>query len=113
MKNTLILSAAVLAFSALSSNAQTAAPAASAATATPAAQEMAQAEVRKVDKEAKKVTLKHGPIKNLDMPGMTMVFQVRDEKLFEKLVVGERIGFSAEQIQGAYVVTAVEKIRQQ
>jgi Cu/Ag efflux protein CusF len=37
------------------------------------------------------------------------VFQVRDEKLFENLVAGERIKFSAEQIQGAYVVTAVEK----
>jgi Cu(I)/Ag(I) efflux system periplasmic protein CusF len=71
--------------------------------------EMADAEVRKVDKEAKKVTLKHGPIKSLDMPSMTMVFQVRDEKLFDKLVAGEKIKFSAEQLQGAYVVTDVEK----
>jgi Cu/Ag efflux protein CusF len=109
MKNTLILSAAVLAFSALSSIAQTAAPAAPAVTATPAAKEMAEAEVRKVDKEAKKVTLKHGPIKNLDMPSMTMVFQVRDEKLFDKLTAGEKIKFSAEQLQGAFVVTGVEK----
>jgi Cu(I)/Ag(I) efflux system protein CusF len=42
------------------------------------AKDMAEAEVRRVDKDSKKVTLKHGPIKNLDMPGMTMVFQVRD-----------------------------------
>jgi Cu(I)/Ag(I) efflux system periplasmic protein CusF len=110
MNNTLILSAALLAFSALSSNAQTAAPASpTTAAATPVAKEMAEAEVRKVDKEAKKVTLKHGPIKNLDMPGMTMVFQVRDEKLFDKLTAGEKIKFSAEQLQGAYVVTGVEK----
>jgi Cu(I)/Ag(I) efflux system periplasmic protein CusF len=120
MKNTLTLtlnitlSAALLAFSALSSNAQTVVPAAPAVAATPAAampaaKDLADAEVRKVDKEAKKVTLKHGPIKNLDMPSMTMVFQVRDEKLFDKLVAGEKIKFSAEQLQGAYVVTGVEK----
>lgn len=73
-------------------------------------QDMTEAEVRKVDKEAKKVTLKHGPIKNLDMPGMTMVFQVRDAALFDKLAVGEKIKFSAAQLQGAFVVTGVEKI---
>ena len=76
---------------------------------SPLSKDMADAEVRKVDKEAKKVTLKHGPIKNLDMPGMTMVFQVRDAALLEKLVAGEKIKFSAEQLQGAFVVTAVEK----
>lgn len=86
-------------------------PASTAATqaTAPIAKEMAEAEVRKVDKEAKKVTLKHGPIKNLDMPSMTMVFQVRDEKLFDKLVSGEKIKFTAEQLQGAFVVTGVEK----
>ncbi|MCY7305613.1 MAG: copper-binding protein [Rhodoferax sp.] len=71
--------------------------------------DMAEAEVRKVDKEAKKVTLKHGPIKNLDMPGMTMVFQVKDVALLDKLAAGDKIRFSAEQQQGAYVVTAIEK----
>ncbi|MGA8515444.1 MAG: copper-binding protein, partial [Burkholderiaceae bacterium] len=70
----------------------------------------ADAEVRKVDKEAKKVTLKHGPIKNLDMPPMTMVFQVRDAALFDKLAAGDKIKFTAEQLQGAYVVTGVEKV---
>jgi Cu(I)/Ag(I) efflux system periplasmic protein CusF len=79
----------------------------------PMIKEMAEAEVRKVDKEAKKVTLKHGPIKNLDMPSMTMVFQVRDEKLFDKLVSGEKIKFTAEQLQGAFVVTGVEKAEAQ
>jgi Cu(I)/Ag(I) efflux system periplasmic protein CusF len=82
--------------------------------ATPAAQantkDMAEAEVRKIDKDAKKVTLKHGPIKNLDMPGMTMVFQVRDAALFDKIAVGDKIVFAAEKMQGAYVVTAVEKV---
>ncbi len=86
-----------------------AAPTAATAIAAPMPKDMAEAEVRKVDKDAKKVTLKHGPIKNLDMPSMTMVFQVRDEKLFDKLVSGEKIKFTAEQLQGAYVVTGVEK----
>jgi Cu(I)/Ag(I) efflux system periplasmic protein CusF len=96
--------------------AQTTLPATSAPIAAPSAapakaniKDMAEAEVRKVDKDAKKVTLKHGPIKNLDMPGMTMVFQVRDPALFDKLTVGEKIMFTAEQLQGAYVVTGVEK----
>jgi Cu(I)/Ag(I) efflux system periplasmic protein CusF len=73
----------------------------------------AEAEVRKIDKDAKKVTLKHGPIKNLDMPGMTMVFQVKDAALLDKLVLltpGDKIMFTAEQQQGAYVVTGAEKV---
>ena len=73
------------------------------------ARDMADAEVRKVDKDAKKVTLKHGPIKNLDMPAMTMVFQVKDAALLDKLAAGDKIRFTAEQQQGAYVVTGVEK----
>lgn len=73
------------------------------------AKDMAEAEVRRVDKDAKKITLKHGPIKNLDMPGMTMVFQVRDAALLDKVAAGDRIRFTAEQQQGAYVVTSVEK----
>jgi Cu(I)/Ag(I) efflux system periplasmic protein CusF len=84
-------------------------PAASSAATLPV-KEMAEAEVRKVDKDAKKVTLKHGPIKNLDMPGMTMVFQVKDAALLEKLSVGDKIMFSAEQQQGAFVVTGAEKV---
>ena len=80
-----------------------------AALAQTAAKDMAEAEVRKIDKDAKKITLKHGPIKNLDMPGMTMVFQVKDLALIDKLAVGDKILFTAEQQQGAYVVTGTEK----
>jgi len=80
------------------------------ATAQVAATDMTEAEIRKVDREAKKVTLKHGPIKNLDMPPMTMVFQVRDAKLLDNLKAGDKVRFSADQQQGAYVVTAVEKV---
>ena len=108
MKTSTLVFSIALSLLAASSFAQTTAPATAQASA-PMAKEMSEAEVRKVDKETKKVTLKHGPIKNLDMPGMTMVFQVRDEKLFDKLAAGEKIKFTEEQLQGAFVVTGVEK----
>ena len=80
-----------------------------AAAQTPAG-DMSEAEIRKVDREAKKVTLKHGPIKNLDMPPMTMVFQVRDATLLDNLKAGDKVRFSADQQQGAYVVLTLEKV---
>ena len=70
--------------------------------------DMADGEVRKVDKENKKVTLRHGEIKNLDMPPMSMVFQVRDPALLDKLKPGDKIRFSAEKLEGAFVVTGIE-----
>lgn len=105
---TTALVSAVLALNAIAQTTPASTPASAAQAAAP--KDMAEAEVRKVDKDAKKVTLKHGPIKNLDMPGMTMVFQVRDPALLDKLIVGEKIKFTAEQMQGAFVVTSVEKI---
>ena len=75
-----------------------------------AAKDMADGEVRKIDKAGMKVTLKHGAIKNLDMPGMTMVFQVKDASLLDKLAVGTKVKFSAENVNGAIVVTAVEAV---
>jgi Cu(I)/Ag(I) efflux system periplasmic protein CusF len=105
-------SALLLAFSAHAQTAGAAAstPAGTNAQVVGAQQDMAEAEVRRIDKDAKKVTLKHGPIKHLDMPGMTMVFQVRDASLFDKMAAGDKIRFTAEQMQGAYVVTGVEKV---
>lgn len=78
------------------------APAAGAAAAT------TDGEVRKIDKSAKKITLKHGEIKNLGMPPMTMVFQVQDPALLDKVKVGDKVQFSAEQVGGATVVTNIE-----
>lgn len=69
---------------------------------------MSEGEVRKIDKEAKKITLKHGDIKNLDMPGMTMVFQVRDAALLDKVKAGDKVMFTAEKGEGGIVVTAIE-----
>ena len=95
MKN--LITATLITFTALVSFAQ------------PVVRDMAEAEVRKIDRDAKKITLKHGPIKNLDMPGMTMVFQVKDIALIDKLAVGDKIMFTAEQQQGAFIVTGTEK----
>jgi Cu/Ag efflux protein CusF len=66
-------------------------------------------EVLKVDKAAGKVTLKHGEIKNLDMPPMTMGFRVRDPKMLDDVGVGDRVRFVAERVDGQYVVTALSK----
>ena len=69
---------------------------------------MTEGEVRKIDKETKKITLKHGDIKNLDMPGMTMVFQVKDAALLDKVKVGEKVRFTADKADGVIVVTSIE-----
>jgi Cu(I)/Ag(I) efflux system periplasmic protein CusF len=66
-------------------------------------------EVTKVDKAAGKVTLKHGEIKNLDMPPMSMVFRAKDPKVIEGLAVGDKIRFTAEKINGQYTLTSVTK----
>ena len=73
-----------------------------------AAAEMSDGEVRKVDKEAKKITIKHGTIKNLDMPPMTMVFQVADPAMLDKVRKGDKVKFKAAMAGSAMVVTEVE-----
>jgi len=65
-------------------------------------------EVRKVDKEQGKLTLKHGPIANLDMPGMTMVFKVADPKMLDAVKEGDKVKFAADRVNGAITVTAIE-----
>ena len=74
-----------------------------------AAADMTSAEVRKVDLEAGKITLRHAPIKNLDMPAMTMVFVVRDKNLLAGLQLGDKVRFSAVDDGGKYTVTAIER----
>jgi Cu(I)/Ag(I) efflux system periplasmic protein CusF len=70
---------------------------------------MAEGEVRKVDKSRGKITLKHGEIKNLDMPPMTMVFGVKDKALLDKVKVGDKVKFSADKdASGDLIVTAVQ-----
>ena len=64
-----------------------------------------EGEVRKVDKAGGKVTLKHGPIANLEMPPMTMVFRVKEPALLANLKEGDKVKFKADKVQGAYTVT--------
>lgn len=70
--------------------------------------EMAEGEIRKVDKDTKKVTIKHGEIKNLDMPGMTMVFQVKDPAMLDTVKAGDKVRFKAESAGGAIIVTEIQ-----
>jgi len=66
--------------------------------------------VTKVDASASKITIKHGPIKKFDMDeGMTMVFAVKDKSLLDKAKVGDKIKFDAENVNGQFVVTKIQK----
>ncbi len=69
----------------------------------------AEAEVRRVEVSTGRIQLRHGPIANLAMPPMTMVFRVKSPALLDGLKEGDRILFTAEKIDGAYTVTSVEK----
>ena len=65
-------------------------------------------EVRKIDKEQGKLTLRHGPLQNLDMPAMTMVFRVADPKVLDTLKEGDKVKFRAEKVKWAFTVTALQ-----
>ena len=91
-----------------SSSSATAPSTAAPASGSTGAATMADAEVRKVDRDARKITLKHGEIKNLEMPPMTMVFQVKDAAVLDKVKQGDKVKFSAEKVNGAYTVTSLE-----
>ena len=72
---------------------------------------MTAGEVRKVDKDARKITIKHEPLQNLDMPAMTMVFQVKDPAMLDQVKAGDKVKFEAQKLNGAYTVTAIEKAK--
>ena len=85
-----------------------------AAPAAPAAAQrapMSDGEVKKIDKEAGKITLKHGPLANLDMPPMTMVFRVKDPAMLDQVKVGDKVSFVAEKVAGQLTVTHIEPLR--
>jgi Cu/Ag efflux protein CusF len=67
-------------------------------------------EVKKIDLKAQKVTLKHGEIKNLAMPPMTMVFLAQDPSMLAKLKVGDKLRFRAEEGSAGLLLTYVEKV---
>ena len=73
--------------------------------------DLSEGEVRKVDKSAGKLTLRHGEIRNLDMPPMTMVFQVADPALLDRVKPGDKVRFRAEKTGSGYAVTVIETAR--
>ncbi|OYY80550.1 MAG: hypothetical protein B7X93_09425 [Hydrogenophilales bacterium 17-61-9] len=85
--------------------AQPAAPAAAAASV------MSDGVVRKIDTSTNKITLKHGPIANLDMPGMTMVFRVVSPTLLNNVKVGDTVKFRVEKINGAMTVMDIQPVK--
>jgi Cu(I)/Ag(I) efflux system protein CusF len=74
-----------------------------------AAADLTEGEIRKLDKISGTITIKHGEIKNLGMPPMTMVFKAKNAALLDKVKVGDRIRFTAEQTKaGTLIVTDVQ-----
>jgi Cu/Ag efflux protein CusF len=76
-----------------------------------AAADLADGEVRKVDKAAGKIMIRHGEIRNLNMGPMTMMFGVKSPALLDKVAAGDKVKFRAEEVKGDYVVTAIEKAK--
>ena len=66
-------------------------------------------EVRKVDQGAGKITVKHGEIKNLDLPAMQMAFRVSNPAWLTSVQVGDKISFSAEKVGGQFTITSLNK----
>lgn len=70
---------------------------------------LGDAEVRKVDKDAQKITLRHGPLPQLDMPtAMTMVYRVKDPAMLDKVKAGDKVKFQADKVGGAFILTKIE-----
>lgn len=82
---------------------QMAATPATGAPATPA-----DGTVKKVDKNAAKITISHGPLENLGMPAMTMAFRVADPAMLDQVRAGDKIRFVAERVDGVFTVTKLE-----
>ena len=77
-------------------------------TSAPAA--MSAGEVVKIDRDAAKITLRHGPLANLDMPGMTMAFKVADPAMLDQVKPGDKVQFVAERVNGALSVTTLTAV---
>lgn len=74
----------------------------------PAAVELTDGEVKKIDKEAGKITLRHGELKNLNMAAMSMVFRVKEPGMLEKVKVGDKVRFAADRVNGAITVVQLQ-----
>ena len=75
----------------------------------PASVELTDGEVKKIDKEAGKITLRHGEIKNLNMGAMTMVLRVKDASMLDQVKVGDNVKFAADRVNGAVTIVQMQK----
>lgn len=71
--------------------------------------ELTEGEVKKIDQEAGKITMRHGEIKNLDMAAMTMVLRVKDPAMLTQVKVGDKVKFAADRVNGAVTIVQLEK----
>ena len=76
-----------------------------------ASAEWTAGEVRKFDKEAGTVTIKHGQIPKLDMPPMIMAYRVKDKAMLDHLKPGDKISFDVDRVDGKYTVTGLKKVK--
>lgn len=81
------------------------------AQAAAAATDMTDGEVRKVDKDAAKLTVKHADIKSLDMPAMTMVFNIVDKAVLDKVKAGDKVKFKAINDAGKFTITDIQVVQ--
>lgn len=75
---------------------------------TVASVELTDGEVKKIDKEAGKITLRHGELKNLGMPAMSMIFHVKDAAMLDQAKVGDKVKFAADRVNGAVTVVQLQ-----
>ena len=80
-------------------------------TAGSALAQLTDGEVRRLDREGRKITLKHGPIREVDMPAMTMAFAVKDPAMLDRVKPGDQVRFRIEKIGETYTLTAIERAR--
>jgi Cu/Ag efflux protein CusF len=69
---------------------------------------LSSGEIKKVDKESGKLTIKHGPLANLEMPAMTMAFKVQDPAMLDQVKAGDQVRFRVERINGTFAVTRLD-----
>ena len=79
---------------------------------TTAQSDMVDGQVTKIDDSAGKITLKHGPIKKLDMDeGMTMVFKAQDPAMLKSVKVGDKVKCEADRVNGQFTITKIQKAK--
>jgi Cu(I)/Ag(I) efflux system periplasmic protein CusF len=110
MLKTLLLALGLCAAVSAGAENKPAAAAASSAQAASAAQ-LADGEIKKIDPAARKITLKHGEIKNLAMPPMTMAYKVSKSVALDQLKAGDKVKFNAERSGSSYVISHIEPVR--